>query len=153
MKIQLDLKRAQMIAESLIGYYTLNEYRFKFDNAKRRFGHCHIDRKEISVSAPLTILNSEERFINTVLHEIAHALVPFDGHTEKWRKKAISIGCDGERCYNTNEVIGVPKQYIGQCPGCYGEIKRHRRKTLSCSRCSGGSFNRDYVFKWRLRDV
>lgn len=149
MKIQLNLKRAKMIAETMIGYYLHNQYSFRFDNAKRRFGRCRVDAKEISVSAPLTVLNSEERFINTVLHEIAHALTPLEGHTNIWREKALSIGCDGKRCYSANEVIGIPKQYIGQCPGCYGEIKRHRRKTLSCSRCSGGSFNSDFIFLWR----
>ena len=50
-------------------------YRFKFDNAKRRFGQCSYTDKRISLSKPLASNNLDNFFqINdTILHEIAHA--------------------------------------------------------------------------------
>jgi SWI/SNF-related matrix-associated actin-dependent regulator 1 of chromatin subfamily A len=44
------------------------------------------------------MLNSteEQQFKDTILHEIAHAIVgPHHGHDEVWRGKAVEIGCTG----------------------------------------------------------
>ena len=80
-------------------------YRFKFDNAKRRFGLCSYRRKEISLSKPLASNNLDNFFqINdTILHEIAHALsykIHGDrgsGHCKRWVHVAKTIGCNGIR--------------------------------------------------------
>lgn len=78
---------------------------FQFDNARRRFGLCNYRTKTISLSAPLTLLNEEESVRQTLLHEIAHALVPAgEHHGSVWRAKAISIGHSGNRCYDSAVV-------------------------------------------------
>jgi predicted SprT family Zn-dependent metalloprotease len=78
-------------------------YRFKFDNAKRRFGQCSYRDKRISLSKPLASNNLDNFFqINdTILHEIAHALSykihgsRGSGHCKRWVHVAKSIGCNG----------------------------------------------------------
>ena len=55
-------------------------WRFRFDHARRRFGSCKYREKAITLSRPLTLLNGEAEVRDTVLHEIAHALCPGDGH-------------------------------------------------------------------------
>ena len=42
-----------------------------------------------------------EQLLNTVLHEIAHAIVgPGEGHGAYWRSTHIALGGDGSRCHD-----------------------------------------------------
>lgn len=127
-------------------------WRFKFDNSKRRFGCCNHTHKIISLSRELTILNSEARVKNTLLHEIAHALVGSGhGHDHVWRAKAIEIGCDGERCYSSEHVNAAESKYKAVCQGCGREYRRHRKPKMnsSCGRCSGGRYNEKFKLTYK----
>lgn len=74
-------------------------------NPFAKAGHCSYKSKTISLQPLYVELNSLEEVTNTILHEIAHALVPPRcGHNRIWKKKAIEIGCNGQRCYS-NSVI------------------------------------------------
>jgi predicted SprT family Zn-dependent metalloprotease len=125
-------------------------WRFEFDNAKRRFGCCKYRSKRITLSVYLTELNEMSRVKNTILHEIAHALCPKEGHNEVWRAKAIQIGCDGERCYSSNEVETVKGNYSATCCGCNKVFTRFRKtnKSQSCGNCSEGRYNPTYKLNW-----
>lgn len=101
----MKLEAAEKLAHKLLRKHKLNNWYFYFDQAKKRFGST-IDGR-ISISAPLTKLNSKAEFTNTMLHEIAHALVGIQhGHDVVWKRKAIQIGCDGYRLgwYKTPET-------------------------------------------------
>lgn len=69
----MELKRAEMIAKDLIGYYAPG-WAFGFDRAVCRLGCTKYRSKFITVSAHVVTVNDEASLINTVLHEIAHAL-------------------------------------------------------------------------------
>lgn len=141
----MELKRAEAIAVDTIRYYAPS-YIFKWDKSVRRFGWCHSRRRIISISRHLTVLNSEEEFINTLLHEIAHALAPVTAHHNAiWQGIAKSIGCIGERVYGAH-VVTPDRAWVGTCPNGH-TIMRHRKRTLSCSACSP-RFSYDYLFKW-----
>lgn len=137
-----------MIASNLIDHHRL-PWLFRFDGAVVRFGLCSHKRATIYLSSPLTLLNSEEQVIDTILHEIAHALAPVtSGHDCTWQTIARSIGCDGKRCY-TAAVIAPPKPWIGTCPGCRTTVERHHRKRIACSACCHGKFNPQFIFTWK----
>jgi hypothetical protein len=85
-------------------------WRFRFDHARRRFGCCHYGPKVIALSRPLTLLNSEPEVRDTVLHEIAHALCPGDGHGPRWRAKCREIGARPVRCYSDDTVAAPPRR-------------------------------------------
>lgn len=56
-------------------------------------------REKIIRMAPCLDTDTDARVINTILHEVAHALLPaIHGHDNVWRALAQSIGCSGERC-------------------------------------------------------
>lgn len=79
------------------------------DNAERRFGLCRPAKKEISISRTLVALNSEEEVLDTILHEVAHALAGIEhrancGHDERWQAICRRIGARPERCYDGEEV-------------------------------------------------
>ena len=95
---------AQQLAWGLIREHGLVGWRFRFDHARRRFGCCRASEKTITLSRPLTILNSSEQVRDTILHEIAHALTSGDGHGAKWRAMCRAIGADAKRCYDDDDV-------------------------------------------------
>lgn len=119
--------------------YGLDDWNFIFDNAKMRFGQCDYGTKTISLSRHLVNLNGEEKIKDTILHEVAHAIVGHAaGHGWQWQQKAIEIGCNGERCYDPNEVATPAHTYEGRCD-CGTVVKRHRKSQkmyrLACKSC------------------
>ena len=133
------LSDAKAMAEALMQQHGLVGWCFKFDRAKRRFGCCNYRTKTISLSWELTQLNVESKVKNTILHEIAHALVGVGhGHDRVWRRKALEIGCDGNRCYSERNTETVEGKYKAVCPNCQHVHHKHRKpkRTTSCGVCS-----------------
>lgn len=137
------------LAISLMGKHGLIQkgWAFDFDKAKRRAGACYYNQKKISLSLPLAKVRSKEMTKNTILHEIAHAVVgPGHGHNHVWKRKAIEIGCDGKRCFSDAKIIG---KWQATC--AHGKTySRHRRPTgnASCS-CEGKKFNPKSILVWK----
>lgn len=55
---------------------------------------CSYRDKTIIINAHHADQHDEKSLINTIRHEIAHALTPGMGHNEIWAEKAREIGCD-----------------------------------------------------------
>jgi predicted SprT family Zn-dependent metalloprotease len=87
----------------------------------------------------LVELNTEARIENTILHEIAHALVGCGhGHDLTWKRMALAIGCDGNRCYsekNTQVVRGNLEAICPKCGHVYRKFKTPKYES-SCGKCS-----------------
>ncbi len=62
----------------------------------------------------------DEEVKDTILHEIAHALVgKAHHHDDVWRAKALEIGCSGRRCH---DLQFTPPRYLVTCErGCWEE--------------------------------
>ena len=147
----MDITRAEQIANEKMIEHGLTGWSFGFDDSVRRRGCCHWSRKEITLSRALTELRDEAWVVNTILHEIAHALCgPHEGHSSVWREKAISIGCNGERC--SSDGVAIPKTFRCECPNCGSGWSAHRRSKVACGKCckqfNGGKWTRKYQVKW-----
>jgi SprT protein len=138
---------ARQLAEELMRLHRLlPKWSFTFDRSKARFGKCDYRKKQISLSKHLVELNDVDQVRETILHEIAHALAPRGaGHGPAWKALALSIGCNGGRCFG-NEVTRPAPKYQGACPSCNRVIRRHRRRTLACGHCAT-AFDPKYLFK------
>jgi predicted SprT family Zn-dependent metalloprotease len=144
------LSDVKILAESLIEYHGLKNrgWIFDFDNAVGRCGVCKYRSRRIQLSKHYASLNNEKNVKDTILHEIAHALVgPGHGHSDIWRSKAIEIGCMGHRCKSerTHEgYVSTPRKYIATCNRCNNNFFRSRlpKRVTSCGNCSN-SFNPD----------
>lgn len=148
----MNLRAAYNLAAELMKQHGLPElgWNFEFDRARQRFGLTSHSKQLITMSRELTRLNSEQQVRDTILHEIAHALVGRGhGHDDVWRSKAMSIGCNGHRCYD-NTVIGVDKKYRGTCPNCGYSLTRFRRKHLIHTRCKPSG---NATLQWTLNDT
>ncbi len=98
------------------------------------------------------MLNDKYRVKNTILHEIAHALVGNgNGHNWVWQQKALEIGCDGRRCFSRDKVKMPKPNYTATCKSCGKLSHRYRkpRKQWSCGRCGGGRFDEKYLLEFK----
>lgn len=87
---------AKMMRDEL-NAYGLTDWGVRLNqNADSRFlGLCSYKDKCIILSAHHIDIHPDPDVINTIKHELAHALVgPGHGHDEVWAAKARSVGCD-----------------------------------------------------------
>lgn len=132
--------QATDLAMSLMDSHGLFEqgWTFGLDNAKTRCGYCNQTQKRITISRNLAMCGNHEDIRETVLHEIAHALVGCQhGHGEVWKAKAIEIGCSGDRLVKLEKPLATPK-YLIRCACCAINALRHRRPTSlkPCAKCA-----------------
>ena len=152
-----DLDELEALAWELMGKHGLLEkgWKFEWDRAERRYGHCRYRDRVITISEKLALINEWDETRETILHEIAHALAPNHHHDAHWRAVALSIGSNGVRCYGEDEVVAVPGKWVGECPLC-GHTTRKRkqpREKIACKQCcddlNNGYFLDDAEFIWR----
>ena len=101
-------------------------WRFRINSNKRRLGVCRYRQRTIEISEHIFSLG-KEKVENTILHEIAHAMLPAGvGHGPEWKRLARSIGCDGK---TRSEVsMDVPHDWIGTCTECGRTVSKMHRK-------------------------
>ena len=137
----MELNLVKILADKLLDEHGLIEkgWRFSFDRAKRRAGSCKFSKKEITIAKAYAEQQERMEIKNTILHEIAHALVGSQhGHSQIWRKKAKEIGCDASRCHHI--VFSKPK-YVLTCYNRCFEVSRYRvnqsfMQSKICSKCN-----------------
>ena len=127
-----SLDEVQALARSLMDEHHLSDWSFGFDRAKTRGGVCNLDKRRIQLSEHFARKASRAEVVETLTHEVAHALVgPDHGHDATWRAKAVEIGCTGETYCKHFEQ---PK-WIGTCESCGNRWERHRRRGSQCPDC------------------
>lgn len=86
---------AQQMCDKKLQEYGLYQkgWRTVFTKSEQYIGRCWQDAKRIELSLIHLNSRSEADLFDTILHEIAHALVgPDKGHGEEWKSKCIEIG-------------------------------------------------------------
>jgi predicted SprT family Zn-dependent metalloprotease len=149
----VEILDARRLAAGLMQHHGLTGWRLVFDNAKTRAGICRAVPREIGLSRVLTQLHSEADVRDTILHEIAHALVgPAHGHDAVWRAKALAIGCSAKRCVSSSAPRAAGP-WVGTCPAGHCTT-RHRQPTRvqSCGECSR-TFDPLTVLDWTFKGL
>lgn len=123
-------KAAQMAIDTMVKYGLMNErtnsWSFRWNRAKTICGQCNYGNRTIVLSESYARLNDEAEVLDTILHEIAHALVgPGNGHDLVWKLKAQEIGARPLRCAVSEKQ--EEGRFIGKCEGCGVEINRYRK--------------------------
>lgn len=138
----MNLLEAKHLAIQLMKEHGLIKigWRFEFNTRKRANGVCSHGKKTIYLSSVLTEAREEANVRNTILHEIAHALVGRGhGHDYIWRIKALQIGCDGTRC--SQDKTQIDAKYTAECDTCGTTHIAHRRpKRHHWCKCSSRGF-------------
>ena len=123
---------ARAVAE--LQKHNLGDWIFRFDNSIARVGVCKYAQKLIALSNIHCLEHDAEGVWDTVLHEIAHALVdPKAGHGPEWVNKAKALGCTAK--VRADEAIERTR-YIQTCVTCkWGRRMQRRVRNRRCIRC------------------
>lgn len=128
-----NLTKARNLVNELLQEHGLAEkgWTFKgFDSSKRRAGVCSYSRKTkcgyIGLSHKLTVSMVWEDVWETITHEVAHA-IDYDrrgtsDHSWAWKQIHRELGGNGERCYESEQVINPDYNYISYCEKCQKDI-------------------------------
>lgn len=134
----MEAKRATELAVQLMADNGLGQWSFKLNSSKRCLGICRERERRIELSAAYVIGNSEDHVRDTLLHEIAHALVGVGhGHDRVWKEMCIKLGCTPKAC-DASAVL-PEGAWQARCPSCLKNFTRHRKPEhltgLYCRRC------------------
>ena len=144
---QMNIIQAEKLAKELMAQHLDDKWKFKFDHAVKRLGACSYRTKTILLSKPLTEVNSIKVIRNTILHEIAHALVGSKHeHDSIWAAKHKELGGTGQP--RSQAEVGI-SNYTGTCPnGHISYTFGKPRAQWTCSKCHP-KFNLDYLIVWK----
>jgi len=145
-----NLARIEARAAALFEEYGVTGYTFGWDRATRRRGQCNYTDRRITLSKPIALLATFEESEQTLIHEVAHAIVgPGHGHGAVWKRQARAMGHTGSRTSRREQEVPTP--LIGVCPNGH-ESGRHRKPKAptSCGRCSP-RFDARYLITWSRR--
>lgn len=85
-----------------------NDWTATITNSRSVFGRCNYTRRELQFSRILTENATESQFLETLHHEIAHALVGHShGHGPVWQAKMRELGYAPNRCGEASEAQRV----------------------------------------------
>ena len=114
---------------------TARGWKVAYDRCKARLGMCDHDRRTLSFSRHLIAGGTPRDMRDTILHEIAHALVGRrHAHDTTWRQVALEIGCNGERLY-TGECLVRPAWILRCSGGCWSTGRHKRVLSLAQRKC------------------
>lgn len=137
------------LGRELLNYHELYSWQIGFCEDKTTVAWCLHAQRRIDFSLHfLPHLNYADAR-ETMLHEIAHALVGGGhGHDAVWKAKALSIGSNGNRCAD----IEVEGPIIGVCPAGHKSYRHKitnnvRHSIFSCNKCCK-KFDRRYFITY-----
>lgn len=113
----MDLNKAEAIAKLAIQLHLANTgYKFKWSKSTNALGTCNYNKKLILLSKHWTCALKQSEVIDTILHEIAHALASFKGHRGHgliWQEIAYNLGAKPEPCatLSITKHEAIPPKY------------------------------------------
>lgn len=136
----MNTTQTQQLAVSLMSKHGLEGWEFRYSRARRALGTCDYRTKTISLSRSFVEKNTDEQVLDTILHEIAHALTPGAGHGWQWRVKCMELGCRPVPYATANEVV-VDWKWETVCTTCgnvtgksFGKRRSLSRRRSNCCR-------------------
>ena len=125
----MNIQQTYNLVVDLLKQHGLREkgWTFAVSRGKNILGSCSYRTKAIKISKYLIQLGTDEEVRNTVLHEVAHALVGgAAGHGHIWRMKCRQIGlANPERCSTVS--YDVPHKVTLDCD-IHGIIQKRQRR-------------------------
>lgn len=119
------IREVRQLGYELLARHGLAGWSFGFNRRKRSLGVCLFEHRTIELSVYLLVRNPHDEVLDTILHEIAHALVgPGHGHDAVWKQKCIEIGAKPIRCGQAEMPLG---RWRARCGQCGQDFHRHRK--------------------------
>jgi predicted SprT family Zn-dependent metalloprotease len=133
----MDLKELKTCTNREMSKHGLNGWSFGLAATKRRLGVCKYRTKRIEISEYYALNSPPETVLDTLLHEIAHAIAgPGTHHGPIWKAVAIRLGATPRACENSHQPVVKPGDWQASCPNCEKVFHRYRRpRSLTGYRC------------------
>ena len=106
----MKLSYAESLANAEIKLWLngIGGWTFKWNNRKTAFGVCSHHNKTIQLSKFLTESQPVGEVLDTIKHEIAHALAGSgEGHGRVWKRYCKMVGCNGKRSSKSVKAIDM----------------------------------------------
>ena len=143
-------------ANEIMQAYGLLEdgWRFEISNTKQSVGRCRHAPDRIIEYSKWYLDETDEQILDTILHEIAHALVgPGHGHDDMWKQMCLMVGAKPDRLVEDVQST-IKYNYVLKCvnPDCTkpAKIYRHRLKEAAsryyCINC--GTYLKAFRLKY-----
>jgi predicted SprT family Zn-dependent metalloprotease len=169
----MDINKVKELARTTMDTHGLRAWTLKMVRSKSYAGMCKTGRWDlnpelswgtIELSIDFMEVFDHEHALDTILHEIAHALDEpryktvktrygtrqrAIHHDEVWRAIAKRIGCNGLRCVS-HDAPKIKERYRGLCPNgheTYRSRMTYQGQRASCPRCDK-KYNPKYMFDW-----
>lgn len=153
----MDLWQAKRMARDLMHQHGIGHWKLKWMDERHTAGTCQTfkyhtnPRKsygEIRLSRVFFEYFDVVEARDTILHEIAHALVhpSFPAHGSVWQAKARSIGGKGAQYVDRRLHAKPDYNYLGTCPAGH-TVKVREKAKLSCAKCCKEASD-DHLFVW-----
>jgi len=85
-------------------------------NTTNRYGRCSYGSREIELGEKFILHATDAQILDTILHEIAHALVGRGhGHGETWKAMARKVGATPK---SRSKSVGIEPRWIAVCGEC-----------------------------------
>jgi predicted SprT family Zn-dependent metalloprotease len=133
----MDLEQLETIARQELDKHGLHGWGFGLSGAKRRLGVCKYRQRRIEIAAYYARNSPEESVLDTLLHEIAHALAgPAAKHGPKWKAVAIRLGATPRSCETSQRAVVEPGDWQATCRACEKVAHLYRQpRSLTGYRC------------------
>jgi predicted SprT family Zn-dependent metalloprotease len=128
----------------LMNNYNLHHWRIGFNNRKRGMGLTSYKDKKIYLSRNLINFAPDDVIINTMLHEIAHA-IDFErrgrsSHDIRWQSIALQVGAKPSPYVDDDKIEytkNIKEKYNYVCECCGIVVRTYRRlKNIDNRYCS-----------------
>lgn len=148
---ELEQSTLKLLVEHGIAGWTVG-----FDNADSRAGQCNFTAQRISYSVLFMLTATKQERLNTMLHEVAHAITgPNHGHDADWESNFVALGGNGSAfAYASSESYTEDRYlWIGVCPTCGDRTGFHAapEDVWGCYKCPKTVSVLNRVFDLRLR--
>lgn len=101
----MNVSKAVKLTKKLLIMNGLIDWRVSVSMDRENPGICDYDTKSIVISSLYFPRCTDRGALNVIIHEIAHALCPFQGHNEVWKKKCIELGGNGQIFFDPTESL------------------------------------------------
>ncbi|WZO98766.1 hypothetical protein EP7_000354 [Isosphaeraceae bacterium EP7] len=124
----MDLKELEAIAGQELAKHGLRGWTFGLAKTKRRMGVCKYRTKRIEIAEFHALNNTPATVLDTLLHEIAHAIAgPAAKHGLAWKAVAIRLGATPRACDTSHETVVTPGDWQAKCLACRKTFHRYKR--------------------------
>mgnify|MGYP006188809515 CR=1 FL=1 len=115
-KMEIMSETRRVIRENIDEFPMLEGITIKFDRATARVGQYHYVKRQVSYSEAIMAHLPREDILDTITHEIAHAIAGRGtGHSILWKRAHQRLGGSGLRAYKTiplEALISISKYRV-----------------------------------------